>query len=516
MCSSDLRSNYVCRQRVTELEATDSGQGTLEIEEFGASLRGEIDRLLAWSRRTPTGDRAELDWAPSERAWQAVTVGSDECPGGSRCPQGGVCFSETARHAAAEADVIVVNLHLYGLDVAASGAIFPEHDVVVVDEAHQLEDVMSDTVGVQITGGRFTGLAAALRRILDDPAVVAPIAEAPQAVRDTLGPLLNQRLTVPLPTEVNDLLLDLRNRTQAALTALRAIDTTVDEARQRVLRGQQLATRALLNMVDAYRRGEALSLDGDVIDILRRALAQADADPAFAAEVLALPGEMFLGDQMAEVDVEAIHTARQAARAQVGHALNAELALMYERLTDTGPYRIDGASIGRRALRNACLSYLAAAGSESAVERLDKQFHAAGNMTDVLAALTNLVEFERPERDKALAKFYEDWSQDDLVVDKWFGVQAMSSLPGTLDRVKALTRHKAFDFKNPNRLRALVAAFAHANQVRFHDAGGAGYAFLADQIIALDPFSATVARSEEHTSELQSLAYHVCRLLLEK
>ena len=257
--------------------------------------------------------------------------------------------------------------------------------------------------------------------------------------------------------------------------------------------GQQLATRALLNMVDAYRRGEALSLDGDVIDILRRALAQADADPAFAAEVLALPGEMFLGDQMAEVDVEAIHTARQAARAQVGHALNAELALMYERLTDTGPYRIDGASIGRRALRNACLSYLAAAGSESAVERLDKQFHAAGNMTDVLAALTNLVEFERPERDKALAKFYEDWSQDDLVVDKWFGVQAMSSLPGTLDRVKALTRHKAFDFKNPNRLRALVAAFAHANQVRFHDAGGAGYAFLADQIIALDPFNATVA-----------------------
>ena len=120
------RSNYVCRQRVTELEATDSGQGTLEIEEFGASLRGEIDRLLAWSRRTPTGDRAELDWAPSERAWQAVTVGSDECPGGSRCPQGGVCFSETARHAAAEADVIVVNLHLYGLDVAASGAILPE------------------------------------------------------------------------------------------------------------------------------------------------------------------------------------------------------------------------------------------------------------------------------------------------------------------------------------------------------------------------------------------------------
>jgi ATP-dependent DNA helicase DinG len=280
------RSNYVCRQRVTELEATDSGQGTLEIEEFGASLRGEIDRLLAWSRRTPTGDRAELDWAPSERAWQAVTVGSDECPGGSRCPQGGVCFSETARHAAAEADVIVVNLHLYGLDVAASGAILPEHDVVVVDEAHQLEDVMSDTVGVQITGGRFTGLAAALRRILDDPAVVAPIAEAPQAVRDTLGPLLNQRLTVPLPTEVNDLLLDLRNRTQAALTALRAIDTTVDEARQRVLRGQQLATRAIEALdVALGPLTRAVPFVGGGPDFPRLEIAPLDVGPVLAQGV---------------------------------------------------------------------------------------------------------------------------------------------------------------------------------------------------------------------------------------
>lgn len=238
------RNNYVCRQRVTELEATDTGQGTLEIEEFGASLRSEVDRLTAWSKRTASGDRSDLDWSPSDRAWQAVSVGSDECPGGNRCPQGGVCFAETARHAAEEADVVVVNLHLYGLNVAAGGAILPEHEVVVVDEAHQLEDVMSDTVGVQITGGRFTGLAAALRRILDDPAVVGPVAEASQAVRDTLAPLLGKRLPVPLPTEVNDLLLDLRSRTQAALSALRAIDTSVEEARQRVLRGQQLATRA--------------------------------------------------------------------------------------------------------------------------------------------------------------------------------------------------------------------------------------------------------------------------------
>jgi ATP-dependent DNA helicase DinG len=235
------RSNYLCMQRVAELHAKDSGQ--MEIEEFAATTRVEINRLVDWSKRTSFGDQSELDWAPSDRAWQAVSVGSDECPGAARCPKGPVCFAEAARDRAAEASVIVVNMHLYGLHVGSGGAILPEHDVVVVDEAHQLEDIMSDTVGVAIAGGRFTTLTAALKRILDDPKVLGPIAEGSQAVRDVLSPLVGQRLSNPLPVEVQSLLVDLRNRCQAAQDALRAINTDVDEAKQRKLRGQQLTTR---------------------------------------------------------------------------------------------------------------------------------------------------------------------------------------------------------------------------------------------------------------------------------
>lgn len=186
------RSNYLCRQRLDELVAKDAGQ--MEIEEFAATTRVEINRLADWAKRTTTGDQAELDWAPTDKAWRAVSVGSDECPGASKCPKGPVCFAEAARDRAAEANVIVVNMHLYGLNVGAGGAILPDHDVVVVDEAHQLEDIMSDTVGMEVSGGRFMNLTVALKRILDDPAVVGPVAESGTALRDALSPYLGQRL----------------------------------------------------------------------------------------------------------------------------------------------------------------------------------------------------------------------------------------------------------------------------------------------------------------------------------
>ena len=114
-------------------------------------------------------------------------------------------------------------------------------------------------------------------------------------------------------------------------------------------------------------------------------------------------------------------------------------------------------------------------------------------MTDVLAALTVLVDLDRPERPAALARFYAAWSHDELVIDKWFALQARSSLPGTPNRVRELTRHPAFERKNPNRVRALVGAFAQGNQLRFHDASGAGYVFLADEVITLDPINPTTA-----------------------
>ena len=256
---------------------------------------------------------------------------------------------------------------------------------------------------------------------------------------------------------------------------------------------QQYAAHLLLAMAAAWRRGEAIALDQGMIDALAATLRDADTDPAFAAEALALPSESFLADQMAVVDVDAIHTVRRTARAMISQALRDSLRATYERLTDRGPYRIDGRAIGGRALRNACLAYLAADGNEEGVGLATAQFDAAQNMTDVLAALAVLSAIDCPERIAALAAFHARWRSDDLVLDKWFAIQAMSPLPDTPDAVRTLAKHADFDLRNPNRVRALVASFASGNQVRFHEPSGSGYRFLADTIIALDPTNTQVA-----------------------
>jgi aminopeptidase N len=253
--------------------------------------------------------------------------------------------------------------------------------------------------------------------------------------------------------------------------------------------GQQFAGAVLLDMVAAIQRGEQPSVDPALIEAAASTL---DQEPAFAAEALSLPGEATLADKMAVVDVEAIHTARDIARAAIGRSLAERLRATYDSLTDITGYRIDGASIGRRSLRNTCLSYLVAAGDTSALGVAKAQFDAGQNMTDVLTALAILSGVDCIERVDALAAFYQAWNGDPLVLDKWFAIQALSPLPDTVRAVEALKAHPDFDMRNPNRIRALIGSFA-GNQVRFHDRSGAGYRLYADTLIALDPTNGQVA-----------------------
>ncbi|MDR3537727.1 MAG: aminopeptidase N [Acetobacteraceae bacterium] len=257
--------------------------------------------------------------------------------------------------------------------------------------------------------------------------------------------------------------------------------------------GQQYATQALLRMIAARHNGAAPEVDPALVDAMAATLGAAGTDPAFVAEALSLPGEAFLADQMPVADVDAIHAVRNQTRLAIGAALRDALRATYERLTDTGPYAIDGASIGRRSLRNTCLAYLAAGGDAEGIRLGKAQFDAQRNMTDVLAALSVLCAVDCPERAAALAAFHAAWHGDALVLDKWFAIQAMSPLPDTPRAVRALADHPDFDLRNPNRVRALVGSFSGGNQVRFHDASGAGYRFLADTILALDPMNGQVA-----------------------
>jgi ATP-dependent DNA helicase DinG len=276
------RSNYICMQRVRELHSGEAA-AQLELEEFAATTRQDVQRLGEWAGTTRTGDVADLDWSPPERAWQAVSVSGDECPGATRCPMGDVCFAESARRRAEAADVTVVNLHLYGLDIAADGAILPEHSLVIIDEAHQLEDVMSDTVGVELSPYRFIRLGAALRRVFDDPQLVGPVLDAAGSLRTAIAEHVGTRLTAPLPTELHELLVDVRLRLTRVQAALSGIDTNVDDAKQRVLRARSMATRMQEHLDVAIG-----ALDGNVpfvsgtADSPRLSIAPLDVAPVLA------------------------------------------------------------------------------------------------------------------------------------------------------------------------------------------------------------------------------------------
>jgi aminopeptidase N len=252
---------------------------------------------------------------------------------------------------------------------------------------------------------------------------------------------------------------------------------------------QSYASLVLLDAIADRQAGRAFVLDDGLLTAMAATLAAADADPAFAAEALMLPAENLLADQMDVVDPEAIRAVYEAARAALGHSLQAQWDAAYERFGAGDPADISGPAMARRAMQRVALGYLAAAGGRT---RAAAQFAAAGNMTDLLGAFTVLCETADAARDDAVAAFYERARHNPLVLDKWFAVQARGGADDTLARVLALTKHADFDLRNPNRVRSLISHFA-ANPAKFHDASGAGYELLAMIILTLDDKNPQVA-----------------------
>ena len=216
-------------------------------------------------------------------------------------------------------------------------------------------------------------------------------------------------------------------------------------------------------------------------------------DPALVAEALALPSESVLAEQMAVVDPDAIHAARCSLRRHLARELREAFLSAYLELKIDEPYSPEGSQAGRRALRNACLGYLAELDEPGAQALVIGHFETAANMTDTMAALGALANMDIPARHVALDSFYSKWRDEALVVDKWLQVQATSRLPGTTVDVRALMAHEAFDIRNPNKVYSLVRAFCAANPKHFHAADGSGYQLAADVILQLDPMNPQVA-----------------------
>jgi aminopeptidase N len=257
---------------------------------------------------------------------------------------------------------------------------------------------------------------------------------------------------------------------------------------------QTTAMRLLIDNVARLRAGEAPRQDDDLIAATAAILGDNALEPAFVALALTPPGEGDIAREIGgDVDPDAIYRARAALRADIGGKLSPALAEAYESLTVGGPYSPDAAAAGKRALRNVALDLMAADGNAPAIARAKRQYDAADNMTDRMAALATLSLHETPERDQALTDFYKRYAADALVIDKWFSLQAMTPRSETLDQVRALTGHAGFSFGNPNRVRSLIGAFAQANPTQFNRVDGAGYAFVADTILTLDPKNPQVA-----------------------
>ncbi|MFC0218570.1 aminopeptidase N [Pseudochelatococcus lubricantis] len=258
---------------------------------------------------------------------------------------------------------------------------------------------------------------------------------------------------------------------------------------------QTVATRIIVRAVDALHAGGTVQVPVGLAQALGHFLdARALRDPAFAAQVLSLPGEADIAREIGEnIDPEAIFTARKAVRETLGQALAGKLAHLYGELAIDAPYSPDAAQAGKRALRNGVLGLLTAGDAARGEALARAQFDAATNMTDRLGALSVLSLVAGEAREAALQAFYDRYRDDPLVLDKWFALQASIPEAGTLERVKRLLSHPAFSLSNPNRTRALIGSFAMANLTQFARADGAGFAFVADVILQLDPANPQVA-----------------------
>jgi len=255
---------------------------------------------------------------------------------------------------------------------------------------------------------------------------------------------------------------------------------------------QNLVVRHLLAAIDGQLEERAKEVERDAVSqAIEAVIEDADLDDLMRGELLILPSESYLAEQMDVADPAAIHAEREGLKAWLGEELQFMFEALHDRASEVA-YSRDAAARGARKIKTQALVYLAAGVPEDAAERAFAQYKAADNMTDRQGALMALCWLDAPEREDALADFYARFEGNALVIDKWFSLQAGSLHPQALDHVRALAGHKDFTLDNPNRVRALYMAFAMNPHV-FHSQNGEGYQLIGDLIRTLDPINPQTA-----------------------
>ncbi|WP_148862261.1 aminopeptidase N [Marinobacter fonticola] len=255
--------------------------------------------------------------------------------------------------------------------------------------------------------------------------------------------------------------------------------------------GQRLTVDVIQSLIN---QPQEQTVDPRLVTAFRQLLSDSSLDQALVAKMLQLPSEAYLIELAEAADVQGIHDSRTRVLNQLALQLRDELLACYRRNHEEGPYEPTPEAIARRSVRNTALSWLMHINDEEARMMALQQFDQASNMTDQSGALRALVnsDFEK-DRANALASFYDQFSDDPQVVEQWFSIQASSPRAGSLPAVEALLEHDAFDWKNPNKIRSVIGAFANQNLANFHAVDGSGYRFLAKHILALDSSNPQIA-----------------------
>jgi aminopeptidase N len=280
--------------------------------------------------------------------------------------------------------------------------------------------------------------------------------------------------------------------------------------------GQQLAKQEIFRLIDDFQNKKEMVVSDFFLELFENSLdACLDKEHSFYALLLTLPSEQFLAEEMEVIDVEGIFFARKCIRRQIAEKNSEKISHIYSVLDDGQGYTFNARQAGKRSLKNTLLSYLMLLESSDVLELCLDQMKKADNMTDTLAALTALAHSDLKEKENALAKFYEKWKNSTLVIDNWLSIQATSPSGDCLKTVKELYGHSAFSLKNPNKVRALIGAFAKSNPINFHQIDGAGYEFLGEIISRLDSLNPQIA-SRLSSSFIQWQRYDQTRRRLMK
>ena len=258
--------------------------------------------------------------------------------------------------------------------------------------------------------------------------------------------------------------------------------------------GQNLALDVIDQVMSQQGEGIDPEVDSRLIEAYRGLLKRDDLDYAMLAKMLILPSISYIAETQVEIDIHAINQARTYVQTVLANAIAPELAKLYERLNITQSYLPEPVQMAQRGLKNAALSYLLKATAGYYKALAVQQFEHNDNMTDSMAALASLVNSaHKPEAKTALEAFYQQWRAEPLVVNQWLAVQAGSAEYGSIENIRELLNHEAFDIKNPNKVRSVIGTFAGQSLVNFHAKDGSGYQLLADNIILLNTLNPQIA-----------------------